>query len=209
MSPQACSTTRLNRRLETISWAARGRLPQSSLVPPPRGITCRPASLAVFRIFAISSALPGSITICGRTSSSASSGVAARMCSAPTTVPRSVQTVSMSTTDVPEGDCGVIDDDFFRPFEACSWFQPFTHGPRRGLYSCSAPPAAALTGTSARLVFTVVIRSVSSLVIPRRLQPPRKLGSVPSPRAREAPLHNFAMPQKNCATPATSNGCGW
>ena len=53
-SAQACSRTRFRWRVESITSARRGGLPQSSFVPPPVGITAWPLSLAFLRTDATS-----------------------------------------------------------------------------------------------------------------------------------------------------------
>ena len=62
MSAQACSITRSRRVVESTRSAGRGGWPQSSFVPPPRGITTRPSRLASRSCVATSSTLPGSTT---------------------------------------------------------------------------------------------------------------------------------------------------
>src|SRR5450631_3207926 len=59
-SAQACSMTRLRFAVESITSVRRGGFPQSDLVPPPRGITDAPSSLAQRRISAASSSEWGS-----------------------------------------------------------------------------------------------------------------------------------------------------
>src|SRR5579864_769960 len=69
------------RRVERISSPARGGLPHSILVPPPRGITRKPALAATFSEAATSCWFAGSTTICGPIPSTASCNVAGEMCS--------------------------------------------------------------------------------------------------------------------------------
>src|ERR1035438_3185623 len=102
MSPHACSTTRFKRRIERIKSAFRGRFPQSSLDPQPRGITGSPAIFAILSTAATSSGVPGSTTICGVTPSTVSCADDSRMCSAPISARRSPQAVSTPATDVSE-----------------------------------------------------------------------------------------------------------
>src|ERR1039457_6532900 len=59
-SAQACSITRLRFAVESITSVRLGGFPQSDLVPPPRGITLAPSSLAARRISAVSSSDWGS-----------------------------------------------------------------------------------------------------------------------------------------------------
>jgi len=64
-SAQACSMILSRRAVERMTSARMGGLPQESFVPPPRGITARPASFARRRTAASCCSLPGSRTIRG------------------------------------------------------------------------------------------------------------------------------------------------
>src|SRR2546428_9638420 len=78
MHPRVGAMARQGGPVERVRPPRGGGLPQPSLVPPPRGITLRPAALATRSARANSSALAGWMTICAGTPSTASAGGAPR-----------------------------------------------------------------------------------------------------------------------------------
>src|SRR6266702_4747729 len=83
-SAQACSTIRFSLPVERRRSACFGGLPQPSFVPPPRGVTEIPASLASARVAAKCFSSAGSATNRGTTPATASVDEAARRFSGPT-----------------------------------------------------------------------------------------------------------------------------